>query len=160
MSIQLVSSAFSHGEMIPLDYTGDGADRSPPLAWSNVPANAQSLALVCDDPDAPSPEPWVHWLIYDLPPHLSELPEGIEPGALPTMPAGSAQGQNSWTSGQTIGYRGPAPPPGHGLHHYHFRLYALDQPLRLGPGADVDALQRAMQGHILATGELIGTYQR
>ena len=73
---------------------------------------------------------------------------------------GIRPGQNSWTSGQTIGYRGPAPPPGHGLHHYHFRLYALDQPLRLGPGADVDALQRAMQGHILATGELIGTYQR
>ena len=160
MSIQLVSPAFSNGEMLPLDYTADGADRSPPLAWSNIPADAQSLALICDDPDAPSPEPWVHWLIYDLSPQLNELSEGIEPSALPTVPAGAVQGQNSWTRGQTIGYRGPAPPPGHGLHHYHFRLYALDQPLRIGPGADVNALQQAMQGHVLATGELIGTYQR
>jgi Raf kinase inhibitor-like YbhB/YbcL family protein len=160
MSIQLVSPAFSDGEIIPLDFTGDGTDHSPPLAWSNVPANTQSLALICDDPDAPSAEPWVHWLIYHLSPQLTELPEAIEPIELPTVPAGAVQGRNSWSQGRTVGYRGPAPPPGHGLHHYHFRLYALDQPLQLAPGADVAALQRAMRGHVLAIGELVGTYQR
>ena len=160
MSIRLVSSAFSDGEMVPLPYTGDGEDVSPPLEWSNVPAETQSLALICDDPDAPSPEPWVHWVIYDLPAGLTALPQGIEPSELPNEPVGAAQGQNSWNTGQTIGYRGPAPPAGHGVHHYHFRLYALDQKLQLPPAADRQTLQQAMEGHVLAVGQLTGTYQR
>ena len=160
MSIRLVSSAFPDGAMIPLKYTGDGEDLSPPLEWSNVPAETQSLALICEDPDAPTPEPWVHWLIYDLSPDVTALPQGIDTSELPAEPGSAAQGRNSWNTGQTIGYRGPAPPPGHGLHHYHFRLYALDQKLQLPPGADVQTLRQAMQDHILAVGQLTGTYQR
>ena len=160
MSIRLVSSAFSDGAMIPLQYTGDGEDVSPPLEWSSVPAAAQSLALTCEDPDAPTREPWVHWLIYHLSADLTALPQGVDTSELPPEPVGAAQGRNSWSSGRTIGYRGPAPPPGHGLHHYHFRLYALDRELQLAPGADLHALQQAMRGHILATGQLTGTYQR
>jgi len=160
MSIRLVSPAFSDGETIPLQYTGDGEDVSPPLSWSNVPFATRALALICDDPDAPSREPWVHWVIYHLPGDLTALPPGVEPVELPPVPAGAAQGQNSWTSGQTVGYRGPAPPPGHGIHHYHFRIYALDDELNLPPGADVQALHDVMEGHILDVGELTGIYQR
>ncbi|HEX3725268.1 MAG TPA: YbhB/YbcL family Raf kinase inhibitor-like protein [Pirellulales bacterium] len=160
MTMTLTSEAFAGGAPIPKQYTVEGQDLSPPLAWDNVPANCQELALVCDDPDAPSKEPWVHWVIYKIPTDVRQLPTGVPVVARPQTPAGVLQGHNSWTSGSTIGYRGPAPPPGHGVHHYHFRLYALDTKLPLAEGVDRAALAKAMTGHILAEAELIGTFQR
>lgn len=157
MKITINSPAFSHNEPIPRQHTGDGADVSPALAWSGVPDGAQELALIMDDPDAPRPEPWVHWVIYKLPPTLTGLPEGIPTTPTLDEPAGAVQGNNTWP---TIGYRGPLPPPGHGVHHYHFKLYALDAALDAQPELDKDRLLAKMQGHILAEGELIGTYQR
>jgi Raf kinase inhibitor-like YbhB/YbcL family protein len=107
------------------------------------------MALICDDPDAPTPEPWVHWILYKIPPTLSGLKEGDK--------GGGVEGKNSF---EKIGYGGPMPPRGHGMHHYHFKLYALDQPLGLGAGLSKDQLLAAMKGHVLAQGELIGTYER
>ena len=160
MDLTIQSTAFRHGDSIPAEYTGDGADVSPPLNWSHVPAGARELALICDDPDAPTPQPWVHWVIYQVSPDATGLPEGVPPATRVDKPVSALQGRNSWSSGGTTGYRGPAPPPGHGTHHYRFRLYALDAPLGLNPGIDKTVLLTAMQGHILAEGELIGTYQR
>ena len=157
MTISVKSSAFGQNQLIPRRYTGDGDDVSPPLTWSGIPAEAKQLALVVDDPDAPTRKPWVHWVIYAIPPEMDGLPEGIPTTEVASSPAGARQGKNSWG---TISYRGPAPPPGHGTHHYHFRLYALDAQLSLGPGADKQALLDAMSGHILAQGELVGTYER
>ncbi len=158
MTIQLKSSAFEAGAAIPKKYTEDGDDVSPPLAWDNVPAGTKELALICDDPDAPSKDPWVHWVLYKLPSDVRELPEGVATDEKLDSPPGALQGINSWTSGRTVGYRGPAPPSG--THHYHFRLYALDSPLKLEAKANKAAVLRAMKGHILAEGELAGTYKR
>lgn len=159
MAFQLLSPAFASGAAIPRQHTGDGEDQSPPLRWSEPPAGTQSLALICDDPDAPSPDPWVHWVLYRLPPELRELPEGIpqvcEWAGLPQ----SHQGHNSWTGLRGIGYRGPAPPPGK-THHYHFRLYALDAELPPNNSLDKQRLLRAMDGHVLGVAELVGTYRR
>ena len=160
MSLTLTTTAFPAGAPIPKKYTGDGADVSPALAWSGVPAGTRELALICDDPDAPTPQPWVHWVIYKLPADATSLPEAVSPSQQISQPVAALQGRNSWSSGRTIGYRGPAPPPGHGTHHYHFRLYALDAPLSLQPAIDKTALIAAMQGHILAEAELVGTYSR
>ncbi len=158
MTIILQSPAFKQNHLIPRKYTGDGDDVSPELSWSGVPTAARELALIVDDPDAPTPEPWVHWIIYKIPPSITDLADHVPPALHVSRPAGALQGKNSWPKG--IGYRGPAPPKGHGLHHYHFRLYALDAPLDLKPGADKSELLAAMKGHILAEGELVGTYQR
>ena len=157
MAIKVTSSAFGAGAAIPRRYTGDGEDQSPPLNWQGVPAEAGGLALICDDPDAPTPEPWVHWVMYQIPVQTDGLSEGVPTDKRPTKPAGAAQGKNSW---KTIGYRGPAPPKAHGTHHYHFKLYALDRHFDLKPGLNKDELLKAIQGHILAQGELIGTYER
>ena len=154
----LRSSAFESGRPIPRRHSGDGADLSPALAWSGAPAGVRQLALICDDPDAPTAEPWVHWVIYGLPADLTGLPEGLPRRARLDQPAGASQGVNSWPSGN-VGYRGPAPPPGK-VHHYHFKLYALDATLKLEPGATKRDLLRAIEGHILAQAELVGTYQR
>ena len=158
MSIKLSSPAFAAGQTIPKKHTGDKEDFSPQLRWSNLPTGTKELALIVDDPDAPGEEPWVHWVIYNIPATESGLPEHV-PNApkLSSAPTGSKQGENSWG---TIGYRGPAPPPGHGVHHYHFKLYALDAPLSLEPGLTKEELLRVMDGHILAEGELVGAYQR
>ncbi|GAB6164159.1 YbhB/YbcL family Raf kinase inhibitor-like protein [Thermostilla marina] len=160
MSIRLTSSAFEDGQPIPTKYTGEGEDVSPPLSWSNVPEGTKELAIICDDPDAPSKEPWVHWVIYKLPPDLTALPEGVPPSLRLNDPPGAVQGRNSWPSGRTIGYRGPMPPPGHGPHRYFFRIYALDVKLVTEPGADKATLLKDMQGHILAQGQLVGVYER
>ena len=157
MRISITSSAFGHNEPIPHKHTGDGEDVSPALAWSGVPEGTKELALIMDDPDAPRPEPWVHWVIYKLPPSLTGLPEGVPKTATLSAPAGAMQGNNTWPK---IGYGGPMPPPGHGVHHYHFKLYALDAVLDVKAGLDKTALFAKMQGHIVAEGELIGTYQR
>jgi Raf kinase inhibitor-like YbhB/YbcL family protein len=159
MAIELASSAFEDGQPIPKKYTADGEDVSPPLKWSDVPQGARELVLICDDPDAPTPQPWVHWVFYKIPVDAMGLPEDVAVDERLESPAGALQGKLSWRSGQTIGYRGPAPPPGK-VHHYHFRVYALDKPLELEPGADKKALLDAMAGHVLGEGVLVGTYHR
>ena len=160
MTIRVTSSAWAPGAPIPAKYTGEGEDVSPPLAWDGLPSGTVELALVCDDPDAPTAEPWVHWVIYGIDAQVAGLPEAIPPQPEIDTPIAARQGKNSWSSGRTIGYRGPMPPPGHGVHHYHFKLYALDRKLDLPPGASKSELLAAMKGHLLATGELIGTYER
>jgi Raf kinase inhibitor-like YbhB/YbcL family protein len=160
MSFPINSPAFAAGKRIPVRHTGDGDDVSPPLSWSGVPDGTREFALICDDPDAPTDEPWVHWVIYGIPGETRALPEGVPPDRQLESPVAAVQGKNSWSSGRTVGYRGPAPPKGHGTHHYHFKLYALDAKLALKPGAEKAALLKAMAGHVLAEGELIGTYER
>jgi Raf kinase inhibitor-like YbhB/YbcL family protein len=166
LTIQLRSPAFADGGMIPRAFTCDGADRSPPLEWSGVPAAARSLTLVCDDPDAPSGS-WSHWVVYNLSPRIKALREGVPPEeSLPaavtdgTEPAGTTipkarQGRNDF---DRIGYGGPCPPSG--THRYFFRLYALDNELVLGSTATRADLLKAIKGHILAEGRLVGKYQR
>lgn len=160
MAMQLRSSGFLMGEPIPRRFTGDGEDRSPPLEWDHVPAATQEFALICDDPDAPTSEPWVHWVLYKIPAEVRQLPEGVPGDRRLKTPPGAIQGRNSWTSGQTFGYRGPEPPRGHGTHHYHFNLYALDTQLPERHDIDKQSLLEILQGHILATAELIGIYER
>ena len=157
MNLIVKSSAFVAGGPIPRRHTGDGEDLSPPLSWSGVPKTAGELALIVDDPDAPTSEPWVHWVIYKLPVTSDGMPEGVAPVSQPASPAGALQGRNSW---KAPGYRGPAPPEGHGVHRYFFRLYALDKALDLSDGLDKAGLKKAMEGHIVAEGELMGTYER
>jgi Raf kinase inhibitor-like YbhB/YbcL family protein len=159
MTIQVTSSAFKQGGTIPKKHTGEGADVSPPLAWSGVPEGTKELVLICDDPDAPRGT-WVHWVIYKIPADAKGLPEGVTRKPKPADPAGALQGTNSWPEGENMGYRGPMPPPGHGVHHYHFKVYALDTPLAADPGLDKPTLLTIIRGHILAEGELMGTYQR
>ncbi|HUY32352.1 MAG TPA: YbhB/YbcL family Raf kinase inhibitor-like protein [Pirellulales bacterium] len=158
MTIPLESSAFQAGAAIPDKYAEDGDDISPPLAWDNVPPGTKEFALICDDPDAPSKEPWVHWVLYKIPGEVRELPEGVPADERLGSPPGALQGVNSWPSGRTVGYRGPAPPSG--THHYHFRLYALDALLKLEAKANKAEVLKAMKGHVLAEGELMGTYKR
>jgi Raf kinase inhibitor-like YbhB/YbcL family protein len=155
--LEVRSTAFSAGATIPTQFTGDGEDVSPELSWTGVPPAAKELALIMDDPDAPSPQPWVHWVMYKIPAATAELPQAEPKADKVDSPAGAVQGKNSWGG---VGYRGPAPPKGHGTHHYHFKLYALDAPLDVPPGADKAALEKAMSGHVLAQGEVVGTYRR
>lgn len=150
--MKLSSSAFREGEMIPQVYTCDGRDASPPLAWSDVPAGAKSLVLICDDPDAPVGT-WVHWVLFDLPPDLNGLPEGVTASELAKQ--GSRQGMNSW---KRASYGGPCPPSG--THRYFFKLYALDARLALGDSATAKDVQAAIKGHILAEAQLMGRYRR
>jgi len=151
------SSAFESGKPIPRKHTGEGKNTSPPLAWSNLPEGTKTLALICDDPDAPRRDPWVHWVIYNIPATETGLAEGIPPSATLTRPAGALQGMNSRP---TVGYRGPMPPPGHGVHHYHFKLYAIDATLNVKSGLTKTGLLDAMKDHIVGRTELVGTYER
>jgi Raf kinase inhibitor-like YbhB/YbcL family protein len=150
--MQVTSRAFAHGEAIPSKYTKDGADVSPPLAFEDIPPGTQSLALIVDDPDAPDPAApkriWVHWVLVDLPPDTTGLPEGV------TRLPGGGVGKNDW--GDTR-WGGPAPPIGR--HRYRFKLYALDRVLGLVE-PDKARLEAAMKGHIIEQVELIGSYQR
>jgi hypothetical protein len=152
MSLRVQSSAFSEGGAIPRQYTCDGRDLSPPLSFSGLPPEAKSLALICDDPDAPG-KTWVHWVLYNLPPGSKGLPEGVP--ATKDVPGGGAQGNNDF---RKIGYGGPCPPSG--THRYFFKLYALDGQVSLPPGATKQDLLRAMEGHVLAEGKLSGKYTR
>ena len=151
--MKLTSTAFADGNPIPTRHTCDGADVSPPLQWSDAPAGAKSFALICDDPDAPVGD-WVHWVIYGLPAATTALPEKIAPSE--TLPNGARQGVNDF---RRVGYGGPCPPPGK-PHRYFFKLYALDAELPRQSRASKADLLRAMQGHILAQAQLMGTYQR
>lgn len=155
--MRISSPQFVGGMPIPRKFTSEGPDFSPELRFDMVPPAAKSLAIIVDDPDAPRPEPWVHWVIFDLPADLKALPEHVATDAKPPQPTGAVQGRNTWG---TVGYRGPEPPKGHGIHHYHFKLYALDQVLEPQVGLDKDALLKSMRGHILAESELIGTFER
>lgn len=157
MPLVLTSPAFASGNPIPRRHSGDGEDLSPALAWSGLPPEARELAIIVDDPDAPSPQPWVHWVIAKISPSEAGIAEGVHPNPSPSFPPGCVQGENSWGS---IGYRGPAPPRGHGVHHYHFRLYALDGPLQVSAGIDKASLLQSMRGHVLAETELVGPYER
>lgn len=154
--LTVTSSAFTPGGRIPVEYTCDGPGTSPPLAWSGVPANAKSLALIVDDPDAPDPAhpkmTWVHWVLYDLPPSATGLPQGVTAGELP---AGTKAGTSDF---KRTGYGGPCPPVGR--HRYFFKLYALDEQLPDLHAPTKAQLEAAMRGHIVARGELIGTYAR
>ena len=150
--MKLTSSAFTEGAMIPAKYSCDGQDISPPLAWMDLPGGAKSLALICDDPDAPVGT-WVHWVAFNLPPDMTGLPEAVP--ADKSLAGGGVQGTNSW---RRIGYGGPCPPSG--THRYFFKLYALDNVLSLASNATAKDLQAAMKGHILAEAQLMGRYKR
>jgi len=152
MTIKLTSSAFQDGAMIPARYTCDGKDISPPLNWSEVPAGAQSFALICDDPDAPIGT-WVHWVVYNIPDNVTALPENVPPHK--SVMGNILQGMTDF---RRIGYGGPCPP--RGTHRYYFKIYALDTMLNLPAGATKRELLRAMEGHILTEGQLMGRYGR
>ncbi len=155
--LSVSSSAFAAGGRIPEIYAHapEGRNVSPALSWTGVPPGARELALIVDDPDAPRPEPWVHWVLYGIPVSAGGLSEGASSG--PGLPPGAQEGDNDFGE---RGWGGPLPPPGHGTHHYRFKLYALDTELDLQAGATKDELLRAMKGHVLAEGELVGTYER
>src|SRR5512143_1842292 len=146
-TLKLSSSAFKHNYSIPSKYTCDGADVNPPLVIENAPLNTKSLALIVDDPDAPAGN-WVHWVVWNIDPTTNEIKEN-------TVPSGALQGINDF---RRHDYGGPCPPSG--THHYFFKLYALDMVLNLGQKANKAELERAMKGHIITQGELIGLYRR
>jgi hypothetical protein len=156
MEMKLASSAFANDTAIPQAYTCDGRDVSPPLAWSGVPATAKSLALIVDDPDAPDPAAprmtWVHWVLYNIPPGTTGLPEAVADSDLPPP---TKQGLNDW---KRTGYGGPCPPIGR--HRYFHKLYALDAVLPDLGNPTKAALEKAILGHVLAQATLVGTYQR
>jgi Raf kinase inhibitor-like YbhB/YbcL family protein len=156
MPLTLSSPAFENGEPIPRRYTCEGDDISPPLDWSGIPTGTKSLALIVEDPDAPDPAApkrvWVHWVLYDIPETTSGLPEGAGGRDLPE---GCREGLNDW---KKLGYGGPCPPIGR--HRYFFKLYALDTVLGDLKHPTKAKLGRAMEGHVLGTVELIGTYQK
>ncbi|HWP64959.1 MAG TPA: YbhB/YbcL family Raf kinase inhibitor-like protein [Candidatus Limnocylindria bacterium] len=156
MAFELTSTDFTAGGPIPTALTCEGEDRSPALAWSGVPAGTKSLALIVDDPDAPDPAAprmtWVHWVLYDVPPGATGLPAGVK---AQDLPAGARQGKNDW---KQTGYRGPCPPIGR--HRYFHKLYALDVVLGDRDALTKAELERAMEGHVLAQAELMGTYQK
>ena len=151
--MQITSSAFTDGKIIPTRYTCSGADVSPALAWSDAPVGTASFALIADDPDAPRGT-WVHWVIYNIPAGTTILAENVPKDK--TLSDGSAQGQNDF---QRFGYGGPCPPPGK-PHRYFFTLYALDIRLNLSSGATKAAVEAAMAGHILAQAQVMGTFAR
>ncbi|MGM0553911.1 MAG: YbhB/YbcL family Raf kinase inhibitor-like protein [Pseudomonadota bacterium] len=150
--MQLTSPAWTTGEPIPVRYTGEGQDLSPPLAWSGVPSEVRGLAVICHDPDAPLVKPgqygFVHWVLYNLPPDVAGLEEGTALG----------------TTGQTdfgrTGYGGPMPPPGHGVHHYFFWLLALARDLQAPPGLALDAFLERAEPRVIAMNRLVGTFER
>ncbi len=152
MAFTLRSSAFQNGGEIPVKFTCDGDDASPPLEWSDPPAHTRSLALIADDPDAPSGT-FTHWVLYDLP-RQTRLPEGVPPKE--NISSGGLQGRNGFGK---VGYGGPCPPRGK-PHRYFFKLYALDSELKLPPGASKADVENAMKRHIVAHAEWMGKYQR
>jgi Raf kinase inhibitor-like YbhB/YbcL family protein len=153
MSFQLSSTAFEQGQTIPKVYTGEGADRSPPLTWTDPPAKTKGLALLCEDPDAPRGT-FIHWIVFNLPAESRELSEDIQ--HQDGFPDGTLQGTTSFGK---VGYGGPMPPPG-SPHRYYFRLFALDRMLGLPAGVKSEQVYASMQGHILGKAELMGTYAR
>ena len=154
--MHITSPAFAANAELPAKFTCQGANVSPPLAWADLPAGTKSLALIVDDPDAPDPaapkRTWVHWVLYDLPPQTTELPEAVAASALP---AGTREGTNDW---KRTGYGGPCPPIGR--HRYFHKLFALDIVLPDLKQPTKAALEKAMHGHVLGHAELVATYQK
>jgi Raf kinase inhibitor-like YbhB/YbcL family protein len=150
--MQITSSAFTEGSMIPTKYTCDGQDISPPLEWKIAPAGTKSFTLISDDPDAPMGT-WVHWVAYNIPSNTTKLDENVKPEQ--EFKNGMRQGSNSWPK---IGYGGPCPPSG--THRYYFKLYALDVILDIKPGATKEQVLQSMKGHVIAEAQLMGKYKR
>ena len=153
MAFELISSAFKHNGAIPKEFTCDGSDTSVPLSWKDAPNGTKSLALISDDPDAPRGT-WVHWVLYDISAAARELAAGI--GHDESLQNGAKQGKNNFGK---IGYGGPCPPSGP-AHHYHFKLYALDQLTGLKSKVTKQQVLDAIKGHVLAETQLVGTYKR
>jgi Raf kinase inhibitor-like YbhB/YbcL family protein len=152
MEIKLTSAAFKEGQAIPRQYTCDGVNVSPPLEWTGVPKSAKTIAIICDDPDAPAGT-WVHWVLYNLPTENIGLVENLP--ATENLKAGGFQGKNDFGK---VGYGGPCPPSG--THRYFFKIYALDSELPLKAGATKADVEKAMEGHVVLQGQLMGTYKR
>lgn len=158
-TLTVTSPTLKAGETIPAIYTADGKNISPPLQWAGAPASTKEFAVICDDPDVPMPQPFVHWVIYKIPGTAKGLPENVpfDPALpMPAEIAGAVQGLSGFK--RTI-YRGPAPPPGK-PHHYHFKVYAIDAVLDLEPGLMKADLLEAIKGHVVAEGELVAIYER
>jgi Raf kinase inhibitor-like YbhB/YbcL family protein len=161
--IEIHSDAFDDNGTIPVKYSAEGLNVSPPLNWSGVPQEARELVIVCEDPDAPIAKPFVHWVMSGLMPGKTSLPEGVKKVRKPGEAGGAVQGENGR---HEIGYMGPIPPKGHGPHHYHFEIFALDRSLDLDGGSaasetpDRDQLMKLMAGHVVAYGEVVGVYER
>ncbi len=151
-TMDIKSTAFKNGETIPKKYTCEGEDVSPPLSWSSPPNGTKSMVLICDDPDAPVGT-WVHWVLFGLSPSVTSLPEGVP---AKESAEGAKQGRNDFGN---LGYGGPCPPPGP-AHRYFFKLYAVDKELNLKPGATKAEVMKAIEGHILDEGQLMGKYRR
>ena len=147
--MKIMSPAFENQGKLPIDYTYNGKNIHPPLLLQDVPENAKSLVLIMSDPDAPQPMPWIHWVVFNIPPTIKMIDEG----------ATISQAKRGKNTAQTLEYYGARPPQGHGIHHYHFMLYALDTLLDLPEGSSYDAIKNAMQNHIIAQAELIGLYE-
>ena len=159
-TLHLTSEAFANGAPIPTKYASNasgGENVSPALAWSGVPDRTRELVLIVEDPDAPMANPFVHWILHRLSPTIRNLPMGVPTTTQVPALQGAVQGQNDM---KKRGWYGPEPPLGHGVHHYHFQLFALDTQLSISPEASVKDLVAAMKGHVLAEGEIIGTYER
>lgn len=149
------SDAFDHEAALPAVHSdSEGRNVSPPLSWSDPPAGTRQLVLLCEDPDIPMRKPFAHWVVYGIPPETRSFPPGIAVGE---RPMGALQGRNA---ARKEGYLGPHPPQGHGTHHYHFQIFAVDVPSSLGPGATRDQVVEAIRGHVLACGDLVATYTR
>jgi Raf kinase inhibitor-like YbhB/YbcL family protein len=155
MPFSLTSNAFKEGAPVPVKHTCDGADVSPPLAWSGAPAGTRAFALIADDPDAPAGT-WVHWVLYDLPGATTRLPENVSKTETLADLGGALQGRTDF---RRPGYGGPCPPPGP-AHRYFFKLYALDALLKLAAGSSKKEVEAAMKDHVLGTAQLMGTYAR
>jgi hypothetical protein len=151
-AMEIKSSSFRQGDMIPAQYTCDGQNISPPLIWDGAPPETKSFALICDDPDAPIGT-WVHWVIFDIPAGVNSLPESV-----PGKEEVPGLGKNGKNSSHSYGYDGPCPPSG--THRYYFKLYALDALLNLNAGLSKEDLLKAMKGHVLAEAQLMGRYKR
>ena len=153
-NVVVSSPAFADGARIPAAHAGaDG--RSPPLRFSSLPSGTREVAVLVEDPDAPMPRPFVHWVVFGIPPEAGELDEGLPPSAAP-LASGVQQGCNSM---RKDGWIGPTPPPGHGVHRYHFEVFALDRRLDVRAPVDRARLVEAMKSHIIGFGELVGTYE-
>ena len=153
--ITVESPAFSDGSEIPETSSDYGDGRSPELRWSGLPSGTRSVAVVAEDPDASQNTPFTHWLLYNLPAEIRHLPESMPKDSQLPQFDGAMQGR---TSAGTIGYYGPHPPASDREHHYHFEVFCLDAPLNVGPGATREQVMNSMAGHVLAKGELTGTY--
>jgi Raf kinase inhibitor-like YbhB/YbcL family protein len=155
--IGIESNVFLPSSHMPVRYTGDGDNLSPPLQWTQGPINTKEWILICEDPDAPREEPFIHWVIYNIPAHITSLPEGVPNEKNPDLGFSPTQGTNSKN---TIGYTGPMPPAGHGEHHYHFQIFALDTVLTVGENPSKEELIQAMDTHVIGKGEMMAVYQR